>query len=107
MTHFRVHQAVHRLAPDERAATDTGAHRHVDRAVEILGCAPACFAEQRGIDVRVEADGQRERPAEWAHDVGVTPAELRRGRDMTVAWPAAAQLERTKAANAQGVDLGL
>ena len=56
MTHFRVHQAVRELTADQRAATDAGADRDVDRGLEISRGAPARFTEHGRVDVGVEAD---------------------------------------------------
>src|SRR6478609_1536832 len=95
------------LSTDQRAATDAGADRDVDRSVEISCGAPTRFTEHGSIDVRIESDGHAESACEWTYDVRMAPAGFGRGRDVTIVARVTTQLERAKAAHAERVDLGL
>src|SRR6478735_9526516 len=95
------------LATDQRAATDAGPDRDVDRGAEILRGAPARFAEYGSVDVGVEANRHRECARERPHDVRVAPTGFGRGRDVTVVARVAVQFERAEATNPERVDRGL
>src|SRR6187402_1897141 len=107
MSHLRVYQTVRELTAEQRAASDPGTDRDVDRRLEISRSAPARFAEHGSVDVGVETNGHRQRSTEWPYDVGVAPARLWRRRDVSVAGSAVAQLKRSKATYPQGINLGL
>ena len=65
------------------------------------------FAERRGVHVGVERDGQVERLANWAKQVGIRPARFGRRGDIAVGWGARSQVEGTERADSDGGQGGL
>jgi hypothetical protein len=85
--------AEQRLAANDAADADAGAHGDVREIVQRAARAPAAFRKRRAVHVGVEAHGNAGAPAETARDVGIAPAGLRRRRDETLRRGIGAQID--------------
>src|SRR5947209_19917431 len=76
MAHLGVQQAVHQLIVAEAATADSSTNGQVEKGVQALRCPPTPLAKRRGINVRIEADGQPQGLLDSPDEVNLRPARL-------------------------------
>ena len=102
MPHFGVARPVDWATVDDCAPSDACADRDVDQAIETAPCSPAVFPECGSVHVGVEHDRQLQLLTDRANHVGVSPARLGCGGDVSVRRGAGPQIEWAERADANG-----
>ena len=72
------------MSAGEDAGTDTGTDRDVDGIRETARLSVGDLAEERAVDIGVEADRNAKRALQCADDINIGPALLRGRRDIAV-----------------------
>src|SRR5450631_949830 len=87
---------------DDRATSDAGANGEIEKVGQVLGGAPAGFAERRGIHIGVKTNRDAESVTHRARQIVILPARLRRGRDIAELKRSAVEINRPKRTDPHG-----
>lgn len=102
---LRVKHAVYEMTTGEDAGTDAGTDRDVDGIRETARLSVSDLAEERSVDIGIEADRNTERALQYADDVNICPAILRGRRDIAVGRRVPAKIDRTETGHTERCDL--